>query len=101
MGQVQISAILDRVAKTGLLGSGLGFGVIIDMLNLKRTATAQLVNRDAAAKGEQAANNDIKPCHMPTVGAQIAPRNVAYTKLMQNLCNNYTTKTVFLGGAKC
>jgi len=101
MHQILISAVFDRVTKTGFLASGLGFGVIVDMLNCKRTATVQLVNRDAAAKGEQAANNDVKPSHMANVGAKIAPRNVTYAKLMQNLCNKYTTKLVFSGGATC
>ncbi len=101
MHQIQIRPVLDRVPNAGLLAGGLGFGVIIDLLNGKRTATAQLVNRDAAAKGEQAANNDVKPSHIPNVGAQTAPRNVTYAKLMQNLCNKYTTKLVFSGGAIC
>ena len=99
MHQILISAVLDRVAKTGLLVFGVS--LVINMLNHKRAATAQLVNCDAAAKGEQAANNDVKPSHMPTLGAQTAPRNAAYAKLMQNLCNNYTTKSVFYGGATC
>jgi hypothetical protein len=38
---------------------------------------------------------------MANVGAKIAPRNVTYAKLMQNLCNKYTTKLVFSGGATC
>ncbi|MFT6120202.1 MAG: hypothetical protein ACJAXK_002153 [Yoonia sp.] len=38
---------------------------------------------------------------MRTVGVPFAPRNVAYAKLMQNLYNNYTPKTVFYGGAPC
>lgn len=101
MGQVQISAVLDSITKTGLLCGGLGFGGIIDKLNGKQAATAQLVNCDAAAKGEQAANNDVKPCDIDTVGVPIAPRNVAYAKLMQNLYNNYAAKPVFYGGAKC
>ena len=101
MHQILISAVIGRVTKTGFLDSGLGFGVIINMLNGERTATAQLVNWDAAAKSEQAANNDVKPSHMASVGAKIAPRNVTYAKLLQNLCNKYTTQLVFSGGATC
>lgn len=101
MHQILISAVLGRVTKTGLFASGLGFRVIINMLNGERTATAQLVNRDACANGEQAANNDVKPSHMASVGAKIAPRNVTYAKLLQNLCNKYTTQLVFSGGATC
>ncbi len=101
MHQILISAVLGRVTKTGLFASGLGFGVIIDMLNGERTATAQFVNRDPRANSEQAANNDVKPSHIANVGSKIAPRNVTYTKLMQNLCNKYITKLVFSGGATC
>ena len=101
MHQILITAVYDRVTKTSLLASGLGFGVIVDMLNCKRTATAQLVNCDAAAKSEQAANNDVKPRHLANVGAKIALCNVTYAKLMQKLRNKYTTKLVFSGGATC
>ena len=97
MGQIQISAGGDGIFDA----SGLGFGFVINPLNREWTPTTPFVKCDAAAKCEQAANDDVKPSHTATVRVQIAPRNGTYAKLMQNLYTNYTVKTAFYVGAPC
>lgn len=75
--QVQIRSVFDLVTKLGRLGCG----VVSDVFNMKRAATANFINRDASTDHKQAASGDNNKFHIPTLCAWAMLRNNSHYKM--------------------